>query len=248
MAQEMREIDGTVVVVTGAGSGIGAETVRQLVEAGAFVVAGDLVPERLDELRRRHPEERIRTVAGDISDPGVSEALVAAGVEAWGRVDSAVAVAGVGFFGGVLDPTEDQVRTMAEVNLLGTVWLARAAVRHFRTRPGGGDVIVVGSVAGLGPGGGNEAVYAGTKAAQMQFATSLDREVRGEGIRVSTVAPAGVNTAFAAATGRFGDAAPEEADFLRTADVAAALVTTLRQPRRMRTALWSMWSLSEANG
>lgn len=245
---ELRELENTVVVVTGAGSGIGAETVAQLLDAGARVVAGDISAAGLDRLRERHGDDRLRTVVADVSDPATSAGLLAAGAEAWGHVDSVIANAGIGFFGGVLDASEEQVRTMAEVNFLGTIWLARAAVAHFRSRPGGGDVTVLGSVAGLGTGGGGEAVYAGTKAAQIQFATSLDREVRHEGIRVSVVAPAGVNTAFAAATGRFGDLAPEDADFLRPGDVALALVTTLRQPRRMRTALWSMWSLAEANG
>lgn len=245
---ELRGLEDTVVVVTGAGSGIGAETVTQLLDAGSLVVAGDISEPNLERLRMRHPGDRLRTVIADVAEPAACEALVAAGTEAWGRVDSVIANAGIGFFGGVLDHAEAQVRTMAEVNFLGTVWLARAAVAHFRTRQGGGDVIVLGSVAGLGTGGGGEAVYAGTKAAQIQFATSLDREVRREGIRVSVVAPAGVNTGFAAATGRFGDLSPEEADFLRPADVAHALVSTLRQPRRMRTALWSLWSLSEPNG
>lgn len=248
MTVELRDIAGTVVVVTGAGSGIGAETVAQLIEAGARVVAGDISRAGLDALHTRHGDENLHTVVADAADPAGAEKLIGEGTDAWGGVDSVVANAGVGFFGGVLDATAEQVRTMAEVNFLGTVWLARAAVAHYRQRGAGGDVIVLGSVAGLGTGGGGEAVYAATKAAQIQFATSLDREVRSEGIRVSTLAPAGVNTAFAAATGRFGDLPPEEADFLRPGDIAYAIVTTLRQPRRMRTALWSMWSLSEANG
>ena len=77
------------------------------------------------------------------------------------------------------------------------------------------------------------------------MATSVAREVRAEGIRVSIIAPAAVNTHFAAATGRFGDRAPEDADFIQPGDVADAVVTALRQPRRIRTALWSLWSLAE---
>ncbi|MGH3645155.1 MAG: SDR family oxidoreductase, partial [Mycobacterium sp.] len=147
-----------------------------------------------------------------------------------------------------LDYGEDQIRTMVSTNFLGTVWVAREAVRHFRGNGGGGDIVIVGSVAGLGPGGGNEALYAATKAAQIQFGTSLDREVRNEGIRVAVIAPAAVNTHFAAATGRFGDRAPEEGEFMTPDDIGYAILTTLRQPRRMRTSLWTMWSMAEANG
>lgn len=247
MSAEMRDLAGTVVVMTGAGSGIGASGAHQLLEAGANVVAGDLSLSRLDSLVEIWGPGRVAAVAGDVGDPETSRKLIAAGVNAWGRVDSVVANAGVGYYGGLLDYGEDRVRAMVSTNYLGTVWLARAAVAEFRAQGGGGDIVVLGSVAGLGVGGGNESVYSGTKAAQMQFARSLDREVRREGIRVSLVAPAGANTAFAAATGRFGTTSPEESHFLETDDIAFAIITVLRQPRRIRTALWEMWSLAEEN-
>lgn len=245
---ETRELRGSVVVVTGAGSGIGRATTEQLLAAGARVVAAELHPGRLDDLVAGAGGDRLVVVGGDVGQPGNAEELVQAGVRAWGRVDSVVANAGVGHFGGLLDQDEDQVLAMVAVNFTATVWLARAALRRFRAQGDGGDVVVVGSVAGLGSGGGEEAVYAGTKAAQMQLATSLDRETRHEGIRATVVAPAAVNTSFAAATGRFGDAAPEDGDFLRPDDVAAAVLTVLRQPRRMRTGLWTLWSLAESGG
>lgn len=252
MNVQLRDLTDQVVVVTGAGSGIGLATTLQLLEQGARVVAGELRPERLDSVvaqwGAQAGAERIVVVAADITDPAASDALVAAGVAAWGRVDSVVANAGVGFFGGLLDLDLDRIRLMVDTNFLGTVWLTRSAIAQFRAAGDGGDIVIVGSVAGLGAGGGTEAVYSATKAAQIQFATSLDREVRPEGIRVAVIAPAAVNTGFAAATGRFGDRAPEDGDFIQPDDVAYAVVTTLRQSRRIRTSLWSMWSLTEANG
>lgn len=243
-----RDLSGTVVVVTGAGAGIGRATTRALLAAGANVVAGDRTPEPLLDVVAQWGGERVVAVAGDVGLAGTSTALVQAGVQRWGRVDSVVANAGVGSFGGLLDADDASVTAMVTTNVLGTVWLARAALARFRVQGDGGDVVVVGSVAGLGSGGGQEAVYAGTKAAQVQFATSLDRETRAEGVRVCVIAPAAVNTPFAAATGRFRDAAPEDGPFLDPSDVAAAVLTTLRQPRRMRTGLWTLWSLAEADG
>jgi 3-oxoacyl-[acyl-carrier protein] reductase len=108
---------------------------------------------------------------------------------------------------------------------------------------GGGDIVIVSSVAGL-RGGGDEAVYAGTKFAQVGLAGSLDRELRERGIRVTAVCPAGVHTDFAMGTGREPDS-PFLADFLRPEDVAFAIVTVLRQPRRVRTTLWSLWSMRQ---
>lgn len=248
MAPELRELTGQVVIVTGAASGIGAATASLLLDAGSNVVAGDLHEDRLDPLVQKWGPDRVVAVGTDVRDPAASERLVLAGIEAWGHVDSVIANAGVGYFGGILDYGVDKVETMVGTNFLGTVWLVRAAVQHFRTRGEGGDIVVVGSVAGLGVGGGNEAVYAATKAAQIQLATSLDRELRAEGIRVSVIAPAAVNTPFAAATGRFGEKRIEDGEFIRPADVGYAVVTTLRQPRRIRTALWTLWSLAESNG
>ena len=109
---------------------------------------------------------------------------------------------------------------------------------------GGGDIVIVASVAGLGSAGGNEAVYAASKYGQVGLAVSLDRELRTRGVRVSTIAPAAVNTAFADGDGRTaGD--PAKLDYLHPNDVANAVVVVLQQPRRMRTALWTLWSMSE---
>jgi NADP-dependent 3-hydroxy acid dehydrogenase YdfG len=210
------------------------------------VVAGDLRADAAERLAERW-DGRVVGCVGDVGDPATANALVAAAVDTWGQLDAVVANAGVGYFGGLEDTSPDQIELMTTTNFLGTVWLARAALRQFRILERPGDVVVVASVAGLGGGGAEEAVYAATKAAQVQFATSLAREVRTEGIRVTVIAPAAVNTHFAASTGRFGDRAPEEAEFIEPGDLGEAVVTVLQQPRRIRTALWSIWSLAEAH-
>ncbi len=239
-----RSLDGTVVVVTGAGGGIGGATVQALLEADARVVAGDVRAEALEPLLAAGGG-RVATVVGDVRDEATADALVSRGVEAFGRVDSVVANAAVGFYGGVLDYSAEQVELMVDVNVKGTVWLARAAVTQFRAQGDGGDIVIIGSVAGLLIGGGKEAVYAATKGAQVNLGYALDRELRSEGIRTTVIAPAGVNTAFAAADGRFGDADPADGPFMEPADIGGAVVYALRQPRRMRTELWTMWSLAE---
>jgi NADP-dependent 3-hydroxy acid dehydrogenase YdfG len=245
MTVPTRALTDTVVVVTGAGGGIGGATVRLALGAGARVVAGDVREEALAGLRDEHGADRLAVAIGDVRKQQTADALVAAGVEAFGRVDSVVANAAVGFYGGVLDTSADEIELMVDVNVKGTVWLARSAVRQFRAQGDGGDIVVIGSVAGLLIGGGKEAVYAATKGAQINLGYALDRELRGEGIRTTVIAPAGVNTAFAAADGRFGDGAPETGPFMETGDIAGAVLYTLTQPRRMRTELWTMWSLAE---
>jgi NAD(P)-dependent dehydrogenase (short-subunit alcohol dehydrogenase family) len=245
MSAPSRSLQDTVIVITGAGGGIGGATARLALEAGAKVVVGDLREDAVTPIRDEWGTDRVAVVTGDVSREETGQALVAAGVDAFGRVDSVVANAGVGFYGGVLDVTADQVGLMIDVNLKGTIWLSRAAVRRFRTQGDGGDIVVVGSVAGLLIGGGKEAVYAATKGAQINFGTALDRELRTEGIRTTVIAPAGVNTPFAAGDGRFGGGDPAEGPFMDPGDIAGAIMYTLSQPRRMRTELWTMWSLSE---
>lgn len=245
MSAPTRSLKDTVIVVTGAGGGIGGATARLALEAGAHVVAGDLREDAVRPLLSEWGGDRVALVAGDVREEATGDALVAAGVAAFGRVDSVVANAGIGFYGGLLDVEPDQIALMIDVNLKGTIWLARAAVRQYRRQGGGGDIVVIGSVAGLLIGGGKEAVYAATKGAQINLGTAMDRELRGEGIRTTVIAPAGVNTPFAAADGRFGEGDPASGPFMEPADIAGAVIYTLAQPRRMRTELWTMWSLAE---
>jgi NADP-dependent 3-hydroxy acid dehydrogenase YdfG len=242
-----RSLKDTVVVVTGAGGGIGGAIARLVLQGGGRVVAGDLRAEGLRQLQQDSDENRLVVSVGDVRDESTADELIAAGIRAFGRVDSVVANAAIGFYGGVLDYSADEVSLMVDVNVKGTVWLARAAVRQFRAQGDGGDIVIIGSVAGLLIGGGNEAVYAATKGAQINLGYALDRELRTEGIRTTTIAPAGVNTAFAAADGRFGDSDPSQGAFMEPDDIAQAVTYTLRQPRRMRTELWTMWSMSEAH-
>ncbi len=240
-----RTLEGSVVVITGAGGGIGGATARQVLAQGGCVVAGDRDASALEPLRHEWDDARLAVLVGDSRLESTADALVGRGVESFGRVDSVVANAAVGFYGGLLDYTAEQVELMVDLNVKGTVWLARAAVRQFRAQGDGGDVVIIGSVAGMYIGGGQEAVYAATKGAQINLGTALDRELRHQGIRTTVIAPGGVNTPFAAADGRFGDGDPAAGPFLEPADVASAVVHTLCQPRRMRTELWTMWSLAE---
>lgn len=243
MPAETRSLSDTVVAVTGATAGIGRATARLLVEGGARVAIGGRRQERLDELVDELGADSVVAVPMDVRSPADNAALVSAAVERWGRLDSVVPNAGIGLYGGILDWSDEEVAEMMDTNFAGTVWSIRAAVPEMLRTTGGGDIVIVSSVAGL-RGGGDESVYAGTKFAQVGLAGGLDRELREKGIRVTAVCPAGVETEFAMGTGRTeGD--PSLAAFLRPEDVAHAVVTVLEQPRRVRTTLWAMWSMGQ---
>lgn len=240
----MTDLEDRVIAITGATSGIGLATARALGNRGARLALLARRTERLEELVAEVGSERAVAVAGDVRSPEDCERLVATTVERFGRLDSMIANAGIGVYGGIMDQTEQQVRDMVDTNLTGTVWSVRAAVPRLR-ETGGGDIVVVASVAGL-RGGADEAVYAATKHGQVGLAGSMDRELRPEGIAVTLICPGGVATEFAMDTGREPDM-PGLDDMLRPEDVADAIVTALSQPRSMRTLLWSMRSMQEAD-
>jgi NADP-dependent 3-hydroxy acid dehydrogenase YdfG len=239
----MESLTDTVAVVTGASSGIGRATARELLEAGARVVVGARRRERLDALQREFPD-RAAAVQMDVRSPDECRDLVRTAIETFGRLDSLIANAGIGMYGGILDHTDEALATMLDTNIAGTVWPIRAALPHM-IATGRGDIVIVASVAGF-RGGADEAVYAATKFAQVGLAGSLDRELRDKGIRVTTIGPAGTATEFAIGSGRTEDM-PELRTYLRPEDIAFAIRTVLEQPRRLRTQYWTMWSMAQGS-
>lgn len=237
----MRDLTENVIAITGASSGIGAATARALVAEGASVVLGARRGSRLAEMASDLGSQ-VGTVEMDVRKPADSARLVDEAFARFGRLDALVANAGIGAYGGIMDLSDEQLAEMMDTNVAGTVWPIRAAVPRF-VEAGEGDVVIVASVAGL-RGAGDEAVYAATKFAQVGLAGGLDRELRSTGIRVCTICPGGTATEFAMGAGRTPDM-PGLADMMRPEDVAAAVVTVLRQPRSMRTLVWSMRSTQE---
>ena len=241
---ETRDLADTVALFTGATSGIGRTTVYALLAAGANVVATGRREQRLAALLDEHGDKHLVTHAADIRDPQANRDLVAAAVQRWGRLDSAVLNAGIGICGSILDSEDSELAGMLETNLHSTVWGIRAAVPQM-LRQGGGDIIVVASVAGQ-RGAAHEAVYAGSKAGQIALAEAVDRELRTKGVRVCTICPAAVATEWAMGHGRTPDM-PQLAEWMQPDDIASAILFMLQQPRRYRTTQISLWSAAEGS-
>jgi 3-oxoacyl-[acyl-carrier protein] reductase len=243
MTVQTRSLEGTTIAITGASSGIGRESARLLAAAGANVAVGARRIDRLRELATEFGSDKVLPVVLDVTDPESNRAFIHVAVERFGRLDSIVANAGIGSYGFISDLTDAELEHMIAVNFTGTVWTVRAAVPALRKNPDGGDIVIIASVAGH-RGGPNEAVYSGTKSAQLGLARSLEQELRPEGIRVTTILPAGTRTEFAIGAGRVaGD--PELDSYLDPADVAFQVATVLQQPRRMRTTEWAVWSMAQ---
>ncbi len=237
----MRDINGLTVAITGASAGIGAATARAVIAEGASAVLGARRVDRLEELAAELGPN-VAVVEMDVREPADARRLVDEAYSRFGRLDALVANAGIGAYGGIMDLTDEKLKTMMDTNVAGTVWPIRAAVPGF-VEQGAGDIVIVASVAGI-RGNGDEAVYAATKFAQVGLAGGLDRELRESGVRVSTICPGGTATEFAMGAGRTPDM-PGLADMMSAENVAEAVVTVLKQPTSMRTLIWSMRSIQE---
>jgi NADP-dependent 3-hydroxy acid dehydrogenase YdfG len=230
-------LESKVALVTGASGGIGAAVARGLHAAGASV---GLLSRRGDDLGL----ERGLGLGCDVRDRAAVAAATDAVVERFGRLDIAVANAGVGAYGPFLELDPDRLEDMIDVNLKGTLYTAAAALPHL-VAAGGGDFVALASVAGLRAFPG-EAVYNASKFGQLGFTRALDHELRERGVRASCICPGGVKTEFAIGTGREqGD--PELEGLLTADEVAEVVLFTVTRPGRMRILTTSFRPMTEAS-
>ncbi|MBB4934797.1 3-oxoacyl-[acyl-carrier protein] reductase [Lipingzhangella halophila] len=176
-----------VVVVTGAGGGVGAELVKRFLANGDTVIGTDLssdASEKLaDDIGRR---DRLVTLAADITDEA-DVARLAAAVEDKGGLD--VLVNGAGFFpiDTFENTTPDRWRQVIDINLTGYFLVTHALLPLMRGR-GWGRIVNFGS-ASMYPGVPGQVHYVSAKAAMVGFTRSLAREVGDDGITVNLVTP-----------------------------------------------------------
>src|SRR4051795_9303079 len=219
--EDAMELEGKVALVTGASGGIGAALARRLHKAGASVA---LLSRRGDDLGL----ERGLGLVCDVRDRAAVSAAVDTAVERFGRLDVVVANAGVGAYGPFLELDPEQLESMIDVNLKGTLYTAAAALPHL-IDSGAGDFVSLASVAGVRAFPG-EAVYNASKFGQVGFTRALDHELREHGVRATSICPGGVHTRFAIGSGREeGD--PELESMLTPEDVADVVLFAVTRPR-----------------
>ena len=230
MAKKLSE---SVVVITGASSGIGRATALAFAEAGATVV---LAARREQALRQAASECESRgaqalAVPTDVRDQAAVERLAQTAEDRFGHVDVWVNNAGVSLFGRFDESPPELWRQVIETNLFGVANGARAAVRRFRAR-GSGTLINVGSVNSRAP-GPYASSYMASKFAVRGLSESLRDELRGEGIDVCTVMPASIDTPFFQhAANYFGREVKPLRPVIHPGRVAAAIVRCAKRPRR----------------
>jgi NADP-dependent 3-hydroxy acid dehydrogenase YdfG len=219
----MTSLEGKVALITGASRGIGASVAHMLDDRGVRLGLGSRTGDDLGLDAVAQP--------CDVRELAQLEALVAATVGRFGRLDILVANAGVGAYGPFLDLSRDFLDEMIDVNLKGTLYAVRAALPHL-IDSGQGDVVTLASEAGR-RGLPFEAVYCASKFGQVGFTRALDHELREHGVRCTNVCPGGVATDFAMGRGRTPDM-PELRGMMSGEDVAEVVLFVLERPRRFR--------------
>ena len=174
------------VLVTGAGSGIGAATAHRFAREGANVVLNGRTREKLEAVAGALDPQRTLVHPGDVSDEASAEAMVAAAVARFGRLDVLVNNAGVAPTGPFLEASLADWRRVMAIDVDGVFFCTRAALPHLLLAKG--NIVNVSSVSGLG-GDWNMSFYNTAKGAVSNLTRSLALELGAQGVRVNAVNP-----------------------------------------------------------
>jgi NADP-dependent 3-hydroxy acid dehydrogenase YdfG len=236
-------LTGTVALVTGASSGIGAATARKLAAEGAAVVLVARRGERLNQVVEQIESKggAARAVVADLTSRAGADSAVEQAVAAFGRLDVLVNNAGAMLVGPFADAPEGEWERMVDVNILGLLYMSRAALPHLvkaaseaprRTA----DLVNISSSAGRVARPGT-AVYNLTKFGVNGFTEALRQEMQAQRVRVSVVEPGNVDTELASHTReelRAGVEAQTGAiERLKPEDIADAVAYIVTSDRRV---------------
>lgn len=184
-----------VVLITGAGTGIGAAAARRFAKAGAHVV---ITGRRAAPLAAVAADTGALVVVGDTGDEAHCNAAVAAAVERFGGLDIVVPNAAVESFGSVTEIALEDWRAAMRTNLDGVMLIARAAIPELK-RHGGGAIVIVSSVLGHNS-APHFSAYVTSKAAIIGMTRSMAMDFGADRIRVNAVCPGWVRTELAERT------------------------------------------------
>ncbi|MEM7112853.1 MAG: SDR family oxidoreductase [Chloroflexota bacterium] len=184
-----------VAIVTGAGEGIGLAIAEKLAGAGTAVLLNDLDQEKAEKAAAAIQQTggTCLGVGGDVANVAVVRGLVERAVAEFGRLDFAVANAGLTLWNNFFDYTPEDFYRVLSVNLGGSFFLAQAAARHMRQQGEGGRIVLMSSVTG------HRAVeylsaYSMTKAALEMMGRQLVVELSPHNITINAIAPGAVLT------------------------------------------------------
>jgi NAD(P)-dependent dehydrogenase (short-subunit alcohol dehydrogenase family) len=192
--------------ITGTSKGFGRIWAEAALERGDRVVATARNADTLTPLAERYGE-LVLPLALDVTDKAAIDTAVERAHEHFGRLDVVVNNAGYGLFGTIEEVTEQQARDQIETNLFGALWVTKAALPILRAQRAG-HIIQVSTIGGINafPGIG---LYHASKWGLEGFTQALAAEVKGFGIKVTLIEPAGYSTDWRGPSAVVADPMPE---------------------------------------
>jgi NAD(P)-dependent dehydrogenase (short-subunit alcohol dehydrogenase family) len=191
-----------VAIITGSSRGIGRATAEALADHGASVVISSRKQQACDavaaEIAAKHGDDRVMAMAASISSKPALEALVAATLERFGRVDVLVCNAASNpYYGPMSEIDDERFRKILDNNILSNHWLIQLSLPQMIER-GSGSIVIISSITAL-QGSRTIGAYGISKAADLQLVRNVAVEVGEHGIRVNCIAPGLIRTDFARA-------------------------------------------------
>lgn len=194
----MAELEGKVAVITGAGSGMGRASVEVFVREGARVLAADISGREADTAATLG--DAVVPCRVDISDEASVEAMFAAAVEAFGRVDAVLNVAGIAGHSPLAETTVDEYERIMSVNLKGVMLGTKHGIRAMLPT-GGGVILNWSSTGGMNGSRLPTSIYSAAKAGVISLTKAAAIEYGTQGIRANTICPGFVETEMAGGKG-----------------------------------------------
>jgi NAD(P)-dependent dehydrogenase (short-subunit alcohol dehydrogenase family) len=230
MSTHTSSLKGKVVLVTGAGSGLGEATAHAFAAVGCMVACVDLNQQAAERVSQSLVEQDVRSIAlpCDVSNPSSVLATVNATVEHLGRLDIVVNVAAIDHTLSVEEMSVEQWDQVIGVNLRGPFLFAKAAWPYMKQQHAG-HIINIASTAALRS-WANASAYHASKRGLIGFGQGLGVEGRPYGIRVTTMIPGGMNTHFFDRFAEQGIPMPDPKNLQSPATVAASIVFAAQVP------------------
>jgi NAD(P)-dependent dehydrogenase (short-subunit alcohol dehydrogenase family) len=219
----VRYLEGKAIVVTGAGRGLGRSYAQHIAAAGGRVVVNDVDAAEANAVEReiRNADGAAIAVPGSVADWGQAQAVVDSCVSNFGGIDGLVNNAGTFHAAAPWEETEEQVRRIVDVNVLGSIFCGIHALRAMREAGRGGAIVNVTSGAHLGLPG--ISTYGMTKGAAVSMTYGWALHAGQSGVRVNAVSPTALTRMSSPKTWRHNVDAPSTPE----PDVVAPLVTFL---------------------
>ena len=186
-------LDGKIALVTGASSGIGAQTVKLFSSLGAKVIAAARREDRLQDLANQYPN--VMAVKCDVGVEADCKNVVDAVINEYGKIDILINNAGISDPIPALEEDLDLFKRVIQIDLISCFHLAQLCAQHMETQETGGAIVNVASIHGfVGSSPNNQPGYTAAKGGLINLTRELALEWARHGIRVNAIAPGYIST------------------------------------------------------